>query len=394
MPRISCCLIVKNEAPRLPALFEGLRGFVDELVVVDTGSSDGTVACAREAGATVVEHVTTNLALARNIALEHARGDWVLSLDADERMTPAELRALRELTTTGAESVGVCIVNYFGAGRFAVVRRTGKFFRNRPGVEWEGTYHESNMASLRRLGLRHVDTGCIVHHLECLAERATSGEKARRGIERMERMVAESEGATRGRLLRLLSLDYAAVGELPRAAALCREVLAGDPGDYHTAVQLGQILLSQGEGAAARAAFEDSLRLRSDSFERSYLGLARAADALGELEACEEWLARAEQEREGLAVDVNRGLVELATGRTASGLARLSRALERAPALLDPAVHVELGHSRYVVQSSVLPSYERMSAPLTFWRGIARGDAAGALAELHPIPSPPGRGPG
>ena len=93
---LTACLIVKDEERMLGACLESVRDAVDEIVVYDTGSSDRTVQVAREAGATVVEgEWQDSFAIARNAALAHAKGEWVLSIDADERLQadPDALRA-------------------------------------------------------------------------------------------------------------------------------------------------------------------------------------------------------------------------------------------------------------------------------------------------------------
>jgi hypothetical protein len=85
---LSACIIARNEEERLPAALASVA-FADEVVVVDSGSTDGTVALARAAGAVVVEHPWQGFARQRNVAIDTARGDWILEVDADERVTPA-----------------------------------------------------------------------------------------------------------------------------------------------------------------------------------------------------------------------------------------------------------------------------------------------------------------
>lgn len=84
-------MIVQDEERRLGAALESVR-FCDEVVVVDGGSRDGTVQLARSYGARVIENPWPGFAAQRNVALHAAGGDWVLELDADERVSP-ELRA-------------------------------------------------------------------------------------------------------------------------------------------------------------------------------------------------------------------------------------------------------------------------------------------------------------
>ena len=88
---ITACIIARDEAERLPACLASVA-FCDEVVVVDSGSVDRTVQIARDAGAHVVEQPWLGFAAQRNVALDHAHGDWVIEVDADERVSP-ELRA-------------------------------------------------------------------------------------------------------------------------------------------------------------------------------------------------------------------------------------------------------------------------------------------------------------
>jgi hypothetical protein len=84
---IAACLIVKDEQERLPDALHSVS-FCDELIVVDSGSRDGTMSIARAANALVVEHPWEGFGKQRNVAIDHATSDWILEVDADERITP------------------------------------------------------------------------------------------------------------------------------------------------------------------------------------------------------------------------------------------------------------------------------------------------------------------
>ena len=80
-------MIVKDEAAMLGPCLESVKELMDEIIIVDTGSTDETVALSEKFGAKVIRHQWQNdFALARNLSLEQATGDWILFLDADERM--------------------------------------------------------------------------------------------------------------------------------------------------------------------------------------------------------------------------------------------------------------------------------------------------------------------
>lgn len=89
--RVAACLIVRDERERLPAALHSVA-FCDEIVLVDGGSTDGTQEVARAAGAKLIENPWPGFAAQRNVALEAATSEWVLELDADERVSP-QLRA-------------------------------------------------------------------------------------------------------------------------------------------------------------------------------------------------------------------------------------------------------------------------------------------------------------
>lgn len=91
MASLSVILITKNEAANIRACI-GSVAWADEIIVVDSGSTDGTVAICKELGAQVHEHDWPGFGVQKNRALGYVTKDWVLSLDADERVTP-ELRA-------------------------------------------------------------------------------------------------------------------------------------------------------------------------------------------------------------------------------------------------------------------------------------------------------------
>jgi glycosyltransferase involved in cell wall biosynthesis len=105
LPRLSAIIIAKNEQANIAECLQSLA-FCDELVVVDGGSSDDTVALARAKGAQVVSAPDwRGYGPQKNLALSQAHGDWVLSVDADERVTPALAREI-ETAITEAQANG------------------------------------------------------------------------------------------------------------------------------------------------------------------------------------------------------------------------------------------------------------------------------------------------
>lgn len=116
MPKLSVILITKNEAANIRACLESVA-WAGEIIVVDSASTDDTVAICKELGAQVHEHDWPGFGIQKNRALGYATQDWVLSLDADERVTP-ELRAEIETVLRGEHTSDAYFVprlsNYCG----------------------------------------------------------------------------------------------------------------------------------------------------------------------------------------------------------------------------------------------------------------------------------------
>ncbi len=144
-PLLSACLIVKNEENDLPRCFASLDRLADEVVVYDTGSTDNTLALARRAGATVIEGTwDDDFARARNAALAHCRGRWILHLDADETIETDIARLRERLDSPAApDALVVPIVNVSegASAENATEHRNIRLFRRERG-EWRGRLHE------------------------------------------------------------------------------------------------------------------------------------------------------------------------------------------------------------------------------------------------------------
>src|SRR5262249_47968517 len=113
-PSLALSMIVKNGERDLPQCLESVRGIVGEIVIADTGSTDASVAIARNFGARVTEFSWTNdFAVARNASLAEVQSDWVLVLDADEQLDEqARLAIPAALQNADADGYLVTIRNY------------------------------------------------------------------------------------------------------------------------------------------------------------------------------------------------------------------------------------------------------------------------------------------
>ena len=100
MPSISSITITKNGGAHIGECLDSLA-FCHERIVVDSGSTDGTVSIARAKGAKVSEHDWLGFGQQKNFALALASGDWILWLDADEAVTPELAAAIKSAVERG-----------------------------------------------------------------------------------------------------------------------------------------------------------------------------------------------------------------------------------------------------------------------------------------------------
>jgi glycosyltransferase involved in cell wall biosynthesis/Tfp pilus assembly protein PilF len=147
-PRLSVCLIVKNEERFLAQCLASIQGLADQLVIVDTGSTDRTVEIARAHGAELHTFPwNDDFSAARNAALEHATGDWILMLDADEELPPDQHDALRQALKPGRIIAWRLPLEDVGREQEGC-SYVPRLFRNAPGLFYVGRVHEQVFTSI------------------------------------------------------------------------------------------------------------------------------------------------------------------------------------------------------------------------------------------------------
>ncbi len=167
--RISLCMIVRDEERVLDACLRSIVPWVDEVIVVDTGSTDRTVEIAQRHGARVFHFPwCDDFSAARNESLRHATGDWILWMDADDTIPEACGRNLRDLAFLAEERMTGFLMQVHippapGEHGFTVVDHV-KLFRNRPELQFEGRIHEQILEAIHRYGGRVERSDLYVVH--------------------------------------------------------------------------------------------------------------------------------------------------------------------------------------------------------------------------------------
>ena len=144
--KISACYIVKNEAKNLTKSIKSLKNQVNEIVVVDTGSTDNTIVVARKLGAKIYSFPwQDDFSKARNFALSKAKGDWLILLDADEYFTAKTAGNIRQVIRQAQQADGLLIqmVNYdVDKAEIQDYFYQLRIVRNQQGLHYEGKIHE------------------------------------------------------------------------------------------------------------------------------------------------------------------------------------------------------------------------------------------------------------
>lgn len=141
---ISLCMMVKNEEKNLPRLLESVVRWVDEIIVVDTGSEDRTVEIAQSYGAQIYHHPWEhNFSKHRNQSISYASKDWILILDADEELDQQTAPRMKPFLTKAPPEVNAVFLEMYNelpSGMGSVVMHP-RLFRNHVGFHYEGLVH-------------------------------------------------------------------------------------------------------------------------------------------------------------------------------------------------------------------------------------------------------------
>ena len=160
-PTISLCMMVRDEEKNLSRCLESVEGAVDEIIVVDTGSTDKTIDIAREYGVRLYEHPWFNdFSGMRNITIGYAQGDWVLILDADEELEFEDKDLLRSAAQeTAVNGVMVTVHNYMGDKTRDFKGNSIRLFKNDGKIHYDGIVH-----NILKIDAPFRESNIRVHH--------------------------------------------------------------------------------------------------------------------------------------------------------------------------------------------------------------------------------------
>ena len=193
-PTLSLCMIAKNEEQFIGDCLASVRNLVDEIILVDTGSTDRTVEIAESFGAKIHRLPWQgDFAAARNASLKHATGDWILVLDADE-MIPSEHHAELKRALRSQDFVGYNLIIENLLGEEGETHQTAlifRMFRNRPDIRYEGIIHEQALPSAERTGMPVQNVNARIIHRGYLDRYVNERDKHERNLAILLRQIED-----------------------------------------------------------------------------------------------------------------------------------------------------------------------------------------------------------
>ncbi len=248
--KLSACLIVKNEEKTLELTLPNLKAAMDEIILVDTGSSDRTVEIAEKYGAKVY-HFTwiDNFAAARNESLKYASGDWIIWVDADEFIKPEDFKALRKTLEGSREDAYLLPITECplgttdGSGFYFRV----KVFKNGCGFHFERAFNEQvYRADGQLLETKAFLPSVKIYHWGRNLGKETMQGKKERNFRILEEVLQKNPQDAHYHFL--LANNYSDVGEKEKAAEEYGKVIELDSGVLAAAsrVKRARILVDAG----------------------------------------------------------------------------------------------------------------------------------------------------
>ncbi|WP_020476120.1 glycosyltransferase [Zavarzinella formosa] len=340
-PRVSLSMIVRNEEHHLPECLASVRDLVDEIVVVDTGSTDGTREVAARFGARVYEFPwADSFAAARNESLRHCTGDWIFWTDADDRFSEENRDRLRRLFAGLPDEIAaysIKVRSVVEEGRSVRMLDQVRIFPRHPDITWRYRIHEQILPAVSDLGGATRWTDIVVDHVGYADSSRRSGKLDRnlrlllleeaeqprepftlfnlgrtyldlnRSAEALDIFRRSLDNASPSlsivrKLYPLIAQAHARLGQHAEAMAACREGQYKFPDDAELLFQEASLHADVRDPAAAEACLVQLLRTRQgeyfdmvDAGVRGYKARHQLANAMFDqnrpAEAEAQWLA-------------------------------------------------------------------------------------------------------
>jgi len=332
---LTLCLIVRDEAEFLGDCLAATAPVCDDIVVVDTGSTDATKDIARSYTARVYDYpMGGDFSAARNAALSYVNTEWVLFPDADERFPATELAKIPDLLAAAGDRVhgfSVLRYNFFATGGF-YSNRLVKLMRNRPHIRFRRRVAESVRRVILDAGGEIGHAPVMLNHFGYTRPLGVRIAKANRYLALLAEHLAEHPGDARMRCQ--VAMMLRALGRLDEALDTSRRAVAMDASSGSIWYHHAHMLRSTGNAEEALDAYRKAWRI--DPGSASFANMVGVMQlSLGRLdEADETFRAAAALDPHLLHVRLNQGLVRQARGEYARAAELFEEVARRNPGFL------------------------------------------------------------
>ncbi len=305
---VTLAMMVKDEEDNLPRCLASVTPLVDEIVIVDTGSSDRTVQIATAYGAKVLHQPWPgDYSVPRNLGIDAASCNWILSLDADEVISERDHDLFLHLIQASAgqivayHAIARDYTNQISlegwqpnqgeypaeeTGRGWVHSSRVRIFPNMPGVRFENPIHEMVGPWLRRAGVRILPADFVIHHYGYL-----DNERQQRKLEHYyqlcEKKYIESNASPDA--LIELGVQAAFTGRYERAITVLQQLLEKQPDSYQGWFNLGYACLKHGDFRQGSQAGRKAMELK-ENYRESAVNAILCELALGRLQDARQLL--------------------------------------------------------------------------------------------------------
>jgi glycosyltransferase involved in cell wall biosynthesis len=165
---LSVCMIVKNEEKYLETCLQSIFQKVEEIIVVDTGSTDSTISIAKKFNTNIFEIEWINdFSYARNFSLQNAQNDWIFVIDADEEILETEIDKIYQLISApSSDAYQIVIRNLLPEGEIVAYNEQPalRLFKNHLGIAFTGKIHESVQPYILNAGYKVVNSDVFINH--------------------------------------------------------------------------------------------------------------------------------------------------------------------------------------------------------------------------------------
>ena len=286
---ISLCMIVKNGEKDIVRCLESVKGLVDEIILVDTGSNDRTKEIAEKYGARIFDFKwDNNFSNARNFSIEKAKGDWILILDQDEVLSKSDFENIKVMVSKKeflgyyitqrdyTNEIGVigwvsCKDDKYGESKTAfgfVPAKIVRLFRNDSRIRFKDPAHPSVELSIKNINGNIGVSEVVIHHFGFI-------NKNKEKIQKYIDIGKENKTANYYQEYQIGS-QLRNIGNLGEALKHLTESIKLNDNFYLSLLELGILFIQLGKVSEAKRFLLESLKIKEHDMAWNHLGIVMA----------------------------------------------------------------------------------------------------------------------